>query len=742
MNNMKLIAFSAAILLSIACSAQKVELSKAKFMTGDNIAYGYPSWDDYKWQEIKTGRSWESQGVTAYDGYAWYRFHLNFPSSLRAQSYWKDSLRIFLGKVDDACEVFMNGTLIGKSGSFPDDKKGYITTWNKTLEFHMAALSQFFIWGGENILSVRVYDGGGPGGMFTGTPYVSMIDLVDNLVINNNTPVQFLSSTKAKKNITVNNTCNQVISGSLHYSIIDAETDKMVGDSVAVNLKPNGKAEITIPVTLTGRNKILYEFVESHSHKTTKLTEVIPYILTPAPAALPKINGAKVFGVRPGSPFLFKIPATGKKPLQYSVENLPPGLTVNAVSGVITGSLPAEADINMTFVVKNSVGTAKRGFEIRCGDRLALTPPMGWNSWNCWGLSVSDERVKASARSMIDKGLIDHGWSYINIDDGWEAPARNNNGEIVANNKFPDMKKLGDWLHGNGLKFGIYSSPGPKTCGGFIGSYQHEQQDANTYAGWGIDYLKYDWCSYDDIHNKNDSSLESYIKPYRVMQEALQKQKRDIVYSLCQYGMKDVWQWAPSVNANCWRTTGDIEDSWESFSNIGFNQTAQYVYAFPGRWNDPDMMVVGQLGWGDHLHPTRLTPDEQYSHVSLWSLLNAPLLLGCDLSKLDDFTLNLLTNDEVIAVNQDPFGKQAQQVMITDSYQVWMKDLEDGTKAIGIFNISDKDDVIRFYWNNLRLGDKQKVRDLWRQKDLGRFNSMFATKVAAHGVTLIKIEAY
>ncbi len=722
--------------------AQKVEMPVAKFITGDDKIYSYPVTDDSKWNDIKTNIVWDAQGYEKYNGYAWYRFHLFIPPALKTKSLWKDSLRIFLAKVDDVCEVFVNGTKIGKSGSFPEDKEGYITTWNKNQEFHISATSPFLNWGGENILSVRVYDGGGAGGIFNDIPYVNMIDLIDGLIINNNSPVQFVSTGKAKKNITLENSYDQKITGILNYSIVDVDNDKTEKHSIPVNLLPKNKFTITIPITLAERNNIYYEFEEGITHKTIQLTEVIPYILTPTPSQFPKINGAKIFGVRPDAPFLFKIPATGKKPLHYCVENLPEGLKVDPANGVITGSLKNKADYKMTFIVKNSSGTVKKEFTVKCGDLLSLTPPMGWNSWNCWGLSVSDEKLKASAKAMIDKGLIDHGWTYMNIDDGWEADARNEKGEIVPNKKFPDMKKTGDWLHKKGLKFGIYSSPGTKTCGGYLGSYQHELQDAKSYAEWGIDYLKYDWCSYGDIYTlEKDTSLAGYKKPYAIMQAALQSQKRDIVYSLCQYGMKDVWKWGATVNANCWRTTGDIEDTWESLSSIGFRQTTQYAFAGPGRWNDPDMMIVGQVGWGDNLHTTRLTPDEQYTHVSLWCLLNAPLLIGCDLNKLDDFTLNLLTNDEVIAVDQDPMGKQAQQLLKTDTYQVWMKELEDGSKAIGIFNLSDKNDVIRFYWNNLRLTESiQKVRDLWRQKDLGTFKSMFATKVAAHGVTLIRIE--
>ena len=720
-------------------AAQKIELTTAKFITGDSIVFSYPSWNDNQWLNMKANTSWDNQGLSGYDGFAWYRFRLVVPLSLKEQSLWKDSLRIYLSKIDDACEVFMNGVMIGKSGSFPDDKRGYITSWNKRQEYHIAANSNFFNWGGENILAVRVYDGGGPGGIFGGIPYVNMIDLIDGIEINTNSPVRFITSTKANKTISVINNSKQKITGTLRYTINDEENDKPITGSFAISLAPDSRTKHSFTFTLAERNNILYQFEESRSHKFVQQEEVTPYILTPKSPDLPKVNSAKVFGVRPGSPFHFKIAATGKKPLHYGVENLPEGLNVNESSGIISGSLKNKGIYVLKVSVKNSLGETKKELTVKCGGLLSLTPPMGWNSWNCWGLSVSEAKLKASAKALINKGLIDHGWTYMNIDDGWESAARNEKGEIIANKKFPDMKKLGDWLHNNGLRFGIYSSPGPETCGGYLGSYRHEVQDATQYSGWGIDYLKYDWCSFETIHDKNDTSLASYQKPYRVMQEALQNQNRDIVYSLCQYGMKNVWEWGAAVNGNCWRTTGDINDTWESLIGIGFNQSVQYPYAGPGRWNDPDMMIIGQVGWGDQLHQTRLTPDEQYTHVSLWCLLSAPLLIGCDLAKLDDFTLNLLTNDEVIAIDQDPLGKQAQQLLKTDSSQVWVKELEDGSKAIGIFNLNEKTEIIRFYWNNLSLSDSYRVRDLWRQKDLGNYKSMFATKVAPHGVTLIRI---
>lgn len=737
------------VLFTVACFctchfifAQKVEMPLAKFKTGDNVTYSYPVTDDRQWGIIKPDMIWETQGYDNYDGYAWYRFHITLPKSIKENSLWKDTLRINLAKADDACEVFFNGTKIGKSGSFPSDTAGYISTWNKKQEYHIAANSPFINWGAENVIAVKVYDGGGAGGMFSGIPYINMVDLIDAININNKSSVRFTRPGKAIKNISIENNATEKITGILTYDIIDVDNDKSTSHSIPVSILPKKKLDFTIPITLAERNNIHYKFEENKSHKIIELTEIIPYILTPPVSASPKINGAKIFGVRPGSPFLFKIPATGKGKLLYSVENLPEGLQVNKNTGIITGTLKNEGEYKMTFVVKNLIGIDKRAFTVKCGNLLALTPPMGWNSWNCWGLSINETRLKASAQAMIDKGLINHGWTYMNIDDGWEAETRNANGEIVANHKFPDLKKTGDWLHEKGLKFGIYSSPGTKTCGNYLGSYQHEAQDAKSYANWGVDYLKYDWCSYDSVFDaEKDTSLAAYKKPYTLMGEILKNQNRDIVFSLCQYGMKNVWEWGATVNGNTWRTTGDITDTWESLSSIGFNQTSQYAYAAPGRWNDPDMMIVGEVGWGDNLHPTRLTVDEQYTHVSLWCLLSAPFLIGCDLSKLDDFTLNLLTNDEVIAVDQDVLGKQAKQIIKTADYQVWLKELEDGSKAIGIFNVSSKDDVVRFYWSDIGLSNSQKVRDLWRQKDIGNFDGMFATKVAAHGVTLIKASA-
>ena len=499
----------------------------------------------------------------------------------------------------------------------------------------------------------------------------------------------------------------------------------------------------------------------------TNLT-VAPYLLTPPAPATPRINGAGVFGVRPGSPFLFAIAATGDRPMTFSAENLPRGLKLDTATGHITGRLKKTGEYVVRLCAKNSLGTAEKRFRIVCGDQIALTPPMGWNSWNCFAGAVSEEKVKSAADAMVASGLINHGWTYINVDDYWQnhrdakdpslrGPFRDQKGFIVPNSRFPDMKGMADYIHGLGLKAGLYSSPGPWTCGGCTGSWEHEEQDAQTYAQWGFDYLKYDWCSYGEIASGGDPHAKNIplwgkiatndagaIFPYQVMGKFLREQNRDIVYSLCQYGMADVWKWGGSVKGNCWRTTGDIRDTWGSMSKIGFNQDKAAPYARPGNWNDPDMLVVGEVGWG-HLHPSKLTPDEQYTHISLWCLLSAPLLIGCDMTRLDDFTLNLLSNDEVLAVDQDALGKSATCVLKIGGLRVFEKKLEDGGRALGFFNLANTATNLEF--NRLAaLGyhGRLQVRDLWRQRDLPEVDAasgVLPLTIPPHGVLLYKLTA-
>ena len=493
---------------------------------------------------------------------------------------------------------------------------------------------------------------------------------------------------------------------------------------------------------------------------------VAPHLLTPPAPATPRINGPDVFGVRPGSPFQYTVPATGNRPMKFSASNLPRGLRISARTGIITGKLKMPGEYLVTLRAENVLGKAEKYFRIVCGNQMALTPPMGWNSWNCFAGAVSEEKVKSAADAMVKSGLINHGWAYVNVDDYWQnhrdskdptlrGPFRDAKGNIVPNSRFPDMKGMADYIHSLGLKAGLYSSPGPWTCGGCAASWQHEQQDAQTYAKWGFDYLKYDWCSYGGIASgkmtntmnvplwgqtaTNDAGA---VYPYAVMGKFLREQKRDIVFSLCQYGMADVWKWGGSVNGNCWRTTGDITDTWRSMSGIGFKQDKAAPYAKPGNWNDPDMLIVGQVGWGK-MHPTRLTPDEQYTHISLWCLLSAPLLIGCDMTRLDDFTLNLLSNDEVLALDQDALGREATCVWTNDTIRVYAKQLEDGSRALGFFNLGAAPAQLDFnQFKGIGITGWQHVRDLWRQKNLADVepnSAVMPLTIPGHGVVLYKL---
>jgi len=451
------------------------------------------------------------------------------------------------------------------------------------------------------------------------------------------------------------------------------------------------------------------------------------------------IHGAKIVGASPNKPFLFLIPATGSGQLRYSATNLPQGLHLDGATGIISGAIKNLGSTDVALTVENTPGTAQSTLTIVCGkDQLGATPPMGWNSWNVWAATVDQEKVKAAADWLVRSGLSSHGYQYINIDDGWEG-GRDAAGHILPNNKFPNMKGLADYVHSKGLKLGIYSSPGPKTCQGLEGSYNHEADDAATFAKWGVDYLKYDLCSYTKLlTTKDEADLK---KPYDIMGKALASVDRDIFYSLCEYGMADVWKWGASVRGNSWRTTGDIADAWGTVCRQGFGENAHAKYAGPGHWNDPDMLVVGKvgMGWGAKLHGTRLTQNEQITHFTLWSLVCAPLLIGCDMSSMDKFTLNLLSNDEVIAVNQDKLGKPATRLSQHGLVEVWSRPLSDGTIAVGFFNRSIQQQPIRVGWSDLGLSAPQTVRDLWEQSDRGSYPDSFQIDVPAHGARLFKI---
>lgn len=479
-------------------------------------------------------------------------------------------------------------------------------------------------------------------------------------------------------------------------------------------------------------------------------------ILTPKPGPEPHINGPSVFGVRPGHPVVYTIPVTGIRPMKFSAKHLPKGIKIDKRTGQLSGRIDKPGDYTITLTAENKKGKANREFKIVVGGRIALTPPMGWNSWNVYGSKVTQALVLANAKAVVSSGLINHGWSYMNIDDTWQGKRGGKWDAIQPDDKFPNMKRLSDEIHQMGLKFGVYSTPWVESyahhIGGSannpegtfepvkenvprnrkmfpyaIGQYTFVDQDVKQWAAWDVDYLKYDW---------NPIELPETKKMY----DALRESGRDIFLSLSNstpFAHID----SLSHYANSWRTGGDIRDNWKSIKSRLYSQDKWAPYAGPGHWNDPDMLVVGYVGWGHNEHLTHLTPDEQYTHISAWCLMSAPLLLGCDLTKLDPFTLSLLTNDEVLALDQDPMGKQATMVYRDEENgMILAKDLADGSKGAGLFNTGDqgtKEMVLK--WDELGISGPYIVRDLWRQKDLGTFNGEFKTEVPEHGVVLVSL---
>jgi alpha-galactosidase len=490
-----------------------------------------------------------------------------------------------------------------------------------------------------------------------------------------------------------------------------------------------------------------------------------PPILTPKPSPKPRINGAKVFGVRPGHPILYTIAATGERPMKFSATGLPDGARLDGEKGRISGAIAKRGTYRVMLRAENALGRAERELRIVVGDDICLTPLLGCNTWGGWGSKVTDANLRAAAEAMVRLGLINHGWQYINIDDGWQGKRGGKHNAIQPNEKFPDMRALTDSIHSLGLKAGIYSTPWATSYAGFVGGSSDDPQgawekpkrprdswrcgkhffeanDARQWAEWGFDYAKYDW------------GIDS-VELTRRMANALAAQDRDIVLELSNS--------VPlKLAADCvglcqlTRTTGDLIDLWDrsqmdasvsrwavGIREVMLQHDAYAPFQRPGHWNHACNLRVGLLGgWRDKpLTPSRLTPDEQYSHISLWCLWSSPMIIGTPIERLDEFTLSLLTNDEVLEINQDPLGKQAVRTEIANGGEILIKELEDGSKAVGIFNPGSAAAKLTVTWSQCGVSGKQRIRDLWRQKNLGVFEKEFSAVVQSHGVALVKVKS-
>lgn len=477
-----------------------------------------------------------------------------------------------------------------------------------------------------------------------------------------------------------------------------------------------------------------------------------PILRTPKPGPAPRINGPEVYGCRPGRPLIYRIPTTGTRPIAFRAAGLPASLRLDSATGIITGTAPSRGTHTVVLHARNAAGQASRSLKIVAGDTLALTPPMGWNHWYAYYDRVTDNRVREAADAMVRSGMADVGYQYVNIDDCWAnapkhadplrvGPLRDPQGNILPNRHFPDMRSLTDAIHAKGLKAGIYTSPGPLTCAGFAGSYGHEAQDARQFAGWGFDFLKYDWCSYGKVVH-GDKRLATLQKPYRRMGGILRELDRDIVLNLCQYGMGNVWEWGAEVGGQSWRTAGDLGFELNRIFAVALSNAAHRDNSGPGSWNDPDYIQIGYIGSARGMgkpRPCPLTPDEQYAFMSLWSLMAAPLFYSGDMSRLDALTLNVLCNPEVIAVDQDPLGQSAHLITRPDASFVMVKDMADGSKAVGLFNHGQHPVSVTATWAELKIEGPQRVRDLWRQRDLGVVRDAYQADVARRAGVLIRL---
>jgi len=660
----------------------ELDLSRGwKFSPGDNPDWASPDYHDQKWTDISCAEVWESQGFPALDGFAWYRLTVVFPGALKSAAL-KKGLELYIGRVNDFDQTYLNGHLIGQNDSLVADDTENTADFTKARtsaaierKYRLQEDDARIYWDRPNVIAVRVFDKANNGGLFGSKPHLRVLPLSDIIqILPYESAFVLEAADKFHKSVIIKNRSPKVThAGILSITVRDDENGSEVFRTTEkISLKPEQTLvkDFSFNASVYRSGTAFYEFAEPEMEKYV-IRQPVPYLQTPKPPAAPKINGPKVYGVRPGSPFLYRIPATGQKPMTFACGNLPAGLSLDQTSGIITGKISDKGDYPITLVAENLSGKDTRTLLIKAGKTLALTPPMGWNSWYIHYDRISDSLMRQAADAMIASGMADYGYQYVNIDDCWmvnsDAPSdetpRDEQGRIRSNRRFPDMKAMTDYIHAMGLKAGLYTSPAHKTCSGYTGSYGHEKDDAVTFAEWGFDFLKYDWCYYSAI--VNCQTREDFIQPYRLMWQELQQLDRDIVLNLCQYGMENVWEWGGQYG-NSWRTTGDLglESSGDlpGFFSIGMSNARHWQAARPGAWNDPDYLLIGWVGNAHNSGEgelTRLSPDEQYFYMSLWSLMAAPLIFSGDMRKLDEFTLNVLCNHEVIDVNQDLLGKQA-----------------------------------------------------------------------------------
>jgi alpha-galactosidase len=488
--------------------------------------------------------------------------------------------------------------------------------------------------------------------------------------------------------------------------------------------------------------KILFALLFSVSALVT--TAQLQQMLYEGP---PVFHGAKIVGNRPGTDFLFTVPATGERPITFFSKDLPEGLNMEATTGIIRGRVNEAGEYKVRVIAANTQGKTEHELKIVIGDKLCLTPPLGWNSWNVFTNTLDEKMVMEMADAMVNSGMRDLGYQYINMDDYWHDSTRATYGKPVANpQKFPHgIKWLADYVHSKGLKLGIYSDAGDKTCGKCFGGFQHEEIDAKTYAEWGIDLLKYDFCF---VPWKKQEAITRYKK----MGDALKSSGRSIVYSICNWGLFNPWEWGEGVGGNYWRTTPDIFDTWKggnpfmmSTMKILNRQNKILTYGGPGHWNDPDMLIVGNYGQGKATSWKGkfkgMTDTEYQSHMSLWAMMNSPLLSSCDLRSMNEVTKKILLNPELLAINQDEKGESATLVLKKGGVWLYKQNLSDGSVAVAVFNTSKKDKNFELTLTQLGLNSTHIAHDVWQHIEAGILKNKMNLTVKGHETVVLKLTA-
>jgi len=455
--------------------------------------------------------------------------------------------------------------------------------------------------------------------------------------------------------------------------------------------------------------------------------------LTPSVAASPRINGPSVIGARPGRPVLWRVPVTGEAPVACTVSGLPEGLAFDPATRILSGSVSQRGEYALKVTAGNAKGKAVRTLSLKVGDAVGLTPSLGWCACGL-GEAVSADKVEAAAEALVRSGLADHGWCYVSVADLWQDKSRSADGTIRPNANFADVKGLADFLHARGLKLGLGSVTSLETARGGAGSWLHEEQDARTFAAWGCDAVTYRWV--DPGRELGGSGLSRQMLPFLLMGRAVASCGRDMLFAVCQDGVNRVATWGRCVDATSWRVSGPVRPVWRQVTGAINRQCRFWHFSEPGRVNDAGPLFVG---CSPMPNAPRLTPNELYTQVSVWSLLSSPLTLVCDVERLDPLSIGILTNDEVLEIGQDPLCAAGARVASKGRSDVWVKPLADGSFALGLVNRDMKDSEVAADLVALGFEGSWKVRDCWRQADEGVVTGRYAKGVPGHATHLVRL---